>query len=108
MPGGRKINVKSGVAAAVGASDADKCVVEVSARAKGVDKDQSRKTNNWAPRIWFRGKKISVTDGKQKEARNALQIAWAKKKKWEDDDWKLEKAEVLHEFRQGVRCGGYS
>ena len=86
------------VAAAVGASDADKCVVEVSARAKKVESDRAR--------IWFNGKKITVSDGKENEAMNALKIAWAKKEKWEDADWELEKNEVLRNFRHGITKGG--
>ena len=100
------------VAAAVGASDADKCVGEVSARAKRVDEGKSRgpsKTGariSGRARILFMGKKMTVSNGKQKEAYNALQIAWAKKEKWEDADWELEKNEVLREFRQGITHGG--
>ena len=98
MPGGRKINVKSGVAAAVGASDADKCVVEVSARAKRVESDRTR--------IWFMGKKITVCPGTEKQARNALKIAWAKKEEWAGADWKLEKYHVIRDLLQGITQGG--
>ena len=107
--GRRRIKRKSGVAAAVGAlaaavgahaaafcdSDAGKCRT----RAKMVLRSDRA-------RIWFMGKKITVNQGKQNQARNALQIAWKTKQKWEDADWELEKNEVLREFRQGITHGG--
>ena len=59
------------------------------------------------PRIWFMGKKFSVSEGQEENAKAALKCARKGVKIWIQEEWKVVMEKILKEFRCGVSHGGH-
>ena len=97
----RRIRQKAKVAAAVGLSDATESIAQKPAIPESDNVRQERLI-----RILFMGRRIRITEGNEQRAKDALQTARAKKRKWTDGCWQLEQERVLREFREGIKHGG--